>query len=114
MSAPIIFSNTSGLALGMPVDVKQPIGELVARTRISVEDAGASLLTGVWECSPGRWRRQVLEREFSHFIVGYGFFVPDHGPTIEIHAGDAVFFPANCQGEWDIRETVRKSFVIIP
>ncbi|MNC55771.1 hypothetical protein D3C75_1053200 [compost metagenome] len=35
-------------------------------------------------------------------------------PAIERHVGDALLFPVNCHGVWDIRETVRKSFVIMP
>ncbi|MFQ6555917.1 cupin domain-containing protein [Pseudomonas sp. Lb2C1-1] len=60
------------------------------------------------------WRRQVFAREFRHFIAGYCIFVPDEGGPVELLAGDAVLFPAHCQGVWDVRETVRKSFVITP
>lgn len=114
MPSPILFSDTAQLPLGRPEPVKEPLGTPVAETRLLAQDAGQSLLTGVWECSPGRWRRQVLEREFSHIIAGHCRFIPDDGPALELRAGDAVLFPANCQGIWEVRETLRKSFVIIP
>lgn len=56
----------------------------------------------------------MLPREFSHFVAGHCFFIPDEGESIDLRSGDAVLFPANCSSEWDIRETVRKSFLIMP
>lgn len=29
-----------------------------------------------------------------------------------LKAGDAVLFPENCEGIWDIRETFRKTYVL--
>jgi hypothetical protein len=94
---------------------KESIGQPVAAIRGSeLFDAHAPRdRIGVWECSPGRWRRQVMEREFAHFISGQGRFVPDHGEPIEIFAGDAVWFPAYTTGTWEIAETLRKTYVII-
>ncbi|SDO68048.1 cupin domain-containing protein [Pseudomonas jinjuensis] len=114
MPQPVLLAATTDLPLSAPSPVKEPIGTPVSATAIHAEESADGLLTGVWECSPGRWRRQVMEREFSHFIAGHCFFIPDDGDPIELRAGDAVLFPANCQGIWDIRESVRKSFVIIP
>lgn len=68
--------------------------------------------TGFWECTPGRFRRQVPEAEYSYFIEGRGSFTPDSGEKIEFCAGDAIYFAANTQGEWEIFETVRKAYVI--
>ena len=31
--------------------------------------------------------------------------------TFEIKAGDAIFFPPNSRGIWDVRETIRKTYV---
>ncbi|TLP71559.1 cupin domain-containing protein [Pseudomonas nitroreducens] len=114
MPQPILLTGTAGLELPAPQPVKEPLGTPVSSTATRAEEGEGGLLTGVWECTPGRWRRQVLSREFSHFISGHCLFIPDDGEPIELRAGDAVLFPANCQGTWDIRETVRKSFVIIP
>jgi len=49
--------------------------------------------------------------ELSHFIAGRCTFTPDGGDPIEINAGDAVYFPPGTAGTWDVRETVRKTFV---
>jgi len=115
MSQPIIvLPATASTPLPPALAVKEPLDTPIAQAATHAEETADGLLTGVWECSPGRWRRQVLAREFSHFIAGHCLFIPDQGEPIELRAGDAVLFPANCTGIWDIRETVRKSFVIIP
>lgn len=114
MSQPILLSNTLGFELPAPVPVREPIDSPVSSTSTYAVDESDGLLIGVWECTPGRWRRQVLSREFSHFIAGHCVFIPDNGEPVELRAGDAVLFPANCQGVWDVRQTIRKTFVIIP
>jgi len=114
MNPLIHLPDTTGFTLPAAVAAKEPIGTPVAAAATYAAAGQGGLNTGVWECSPGRFRRQVMEREFSHFISGHGFFIPDEGEPIELRAGDAILFPANCHGTWDIRETLRKSFVIIP
>ena len=81
---------------------------------IDVDLAGAAPhQTGIWECTPGRWRRQIVAQEFCHFIQGRCTFTPDDGETLYIEAGDALMLPANTTGVWDIQETLRKTYVLI-
>ena len=68
---------------------------------------------GIWECSPGRWQRTIMQEEFAHFIKGSARFIPDDGEPIDIRAGDSIWFPANSAGVWEITEDVRKVYVII-
>jgi len=68
---------------------------------------------GIWECSPGRWQRTIMQEEFAHFLTGSATFIPTGGTPIEIRAGDTIWFPANSCGVWDIRENVRKVYVVI-
>jgi uncharacterized cupin superfamily protein len=90
---------------------KEPVGSLIARIRST--EHGKRDRVGVWECTPGRWRRQVMEREFAHFLSGRARFIPDQGEAFDINAGDAVWFPADTTGTWEIIETLRKSYVIV-
>lgn len=90
---------------------KVPVGSLIAHIRGS--ELGKRDRVGVWESTPGLWRRQVMEREFAHFVSGHARFVPDHGEPFEICAGDAVWFPADTTGTWEITETLRKTYVIV-
>src|ERR1041385_8835539 len=68
---------------------------------------------GIWECSPGRWQRTIMEEEFAHFLTGSARFIPDQGEPIDIRAGDTIWFPSNSCGVWEISENVRKVYVII-
>ncbi len=89
--------------LGQPVAHLKCL-EVVSLTKKQVE-------AGVWECSPGVWRRQVTQAELCHFVAGHCIFTPEGGQPIKIKAGDAVFFPPNSRGVWDVKETVRKTYV---
>jgi len=90
---------------------KVPVGSLIAQIRGN--EQGKRDRVGVWECTPGRWRRQVMEREFAHFVSGRARFLPDRGEPFDIRAGDAVWFPADTTGTWEIIETLRKTYVIV-
>ena len=68
---------------------------------------------GVWECTPGRWRRAIPGAEVMHFLAGDCTFTPDGGEPLRIRAGDTVIFPIDTHGTWEVRQTVRKVFVAI-
>lgn len=68
--------------------------------------------TGIFECGPGTYRRKVKEAEVMHFLAGKASFTPDGEETIDIAAGDTMFFAANTEGLWVIEETMRKVYVI--
>lgn len=95
--------------------VGAPIGQPVAMSRSAGRRvlADRNATTGFWECSPGRFRRQVAEAEYSYVISGEGSFTPDDGETIEFRAGDVLYFTANTQGTWEIRQTLRKTYLIL-
>lgn len=97
-----------------PTPTKLPIGDIVALQSTSQhqEDSVSEASIGVWESSPGLFRRHLKNREFSHIIAGWCTFTPDGGEPITLKAGDAVLFPANCEGTWDIKETLRKTYVL--
>jgi hypothetical protein len=94
--------------VGLPLG--QPVAHL--RGRPIAASADKKVESGVWECSPGRWRRQVKKAEFCHFVAGHCSFTHEDGTRIEIRAGDCVFFPANTNGVWDVQETVRKVYLV--
>lgn len=69
---------------------------------------------GLWECTPGRYRRQVKSAELMHVLAGSARFTPDDGgEPVALAAGDVVFFPAHTHGIWDIESTVRKVYVLL-
>ena len=93
--------------------VKEPFGDLIAKLRGRAAGQTGEPDYGIWECSPGRWRRQVKEAEFTYFLSGRCTFLADDGQRVEIAAGDAAYWPANSMGIWDVQETVRKVYLIL-
>ena len=81
---------------------------------IDVELAGAvGNNSGIWECEPGRFERQLSNAEVMHILTGACTFKPTDGEPLNIRAGDTLFFPANTTGEWHVHETLRKVFVVM-
>lgn len=69
--------------------------------------------TGIWECSPGSFRRQIAAGEVMHVLSGRCTFTPDDGEPVQISAGDTLFMSPNTMGVWDIHETLRKVYVLL-
>ena len=96
-------------------DVECPLSALACQlrgiTKIIPELAATG--TGIWECTPGRFRRQIVPGEVTHTLSGRCAFIPDEGPSLAIEAGDTLFFSPNTLGIWDIQETVRKVYVLL-
>ncbi|KKI22848.1 cupin domain-containing protein [Sphingomonas sp. Ag1] len=98
-----------------PKDVPVPLGTPVSQVRSIALPSSSRPTTrlGVWECTPGRWVRQVVQAEFCHFLSGHAVFTPEGGgDPITLRAGDVAHFPANSRGHWDIVETSRKVFMV--
>lgn len=94
--------------------VPKPLGEPVSRTsgRLLHRDPDGANETGVWVCTPGRWRCEVERAEFCHFLSGRCRYTSDAGEDLEIGPGDAAFFPAGWSGTCEVLETVRKTYMI--
>ncbi len=110
---PIVsFNNDDAFAaLPAPIPVKEPIGEPVAETRsVATQGQGASRV-GVWECTPGVWRRQIVQAEMCVILSGKAVFEPDGGEPVSVEAGTTHYFPPNSLGIWRILETTRKIFI---
>ncbi|WP_046114357.1 cupin domain-containing protein [Aquincola tertiaricarbonis] len=69
--------------------------------------------SGLWQCEPGRFERQLPNAEVMHILAGACRFTPTGGQPIEIRAGDTLFFPARTTGVWEVTQTLRKVFVVM-
>ncbi len=94
---------------GIPKTIGEPICQLRGLLLSENEDGSEG---GIWECTPGKFIREVMQAELTTFLAGHCFFHPENGDSIEIKAGDVLFFPENSKGTWEIIETVRKSYLI--
>jgi uncharacterized cupin superfamily protein len=114
----IVISQPADLpkeALELLGPVEIPLSESVSMLvgRKFLNAAPGIVCMGVWECSPGRWRRTIMQEEFAHFIKGGARFIPDDGEPIDLRAGDTIWFPENSRGIWEVTEDVRKVYVVI-
>ena len=92
--------------------VQLPVSDQISQLRgivINEDEDGSE--AGIWECTPGTWTRQVMDAEISSFVQGHALFHPDEGETIEIRAGDTVYFDNNSKGTWEVLETTRKAYL---
>jgi uncharacterized cupin superfamily protein len=75
---------------------------------------GSELIdTGVFECTPGTYRRSVKQAEVMDILAGRGRFTPDGEDAVHFAGGDTLFFEANTEGLWEVDETMRKVYVIL-
>jgi uncharacterized cupin superfamily protein len=54
----------------------------------------------------------VKSDEFCHFLEGNSVYTHDDGEVIEIKPDTLAFFPAGWKGICEVRETVRKVYMI--
>ncbi|MCI1037273.1 MULTISPECIES: cupin domain-containing protein [Pseudomonadaceae] len=110
-----LISACEHLAFGEPVILEPAASQPPALARVAhsqalVDGRGD---VGVWECTPGQFKRQVRQAEYSYIVSGEGCFTPDGGEPVYFSAGDVLYFTADTLGVWDIRSTVRKTYMIL-
>ncbi|MDR5907764.1 cupin domain-containing protein [Franzmannia qiaohouensis] len=87
-------------------------GESRSKGRLLYKGADNSPETGLWVCTPGRWRLAIPRDEFCHFVAGRVTYHGDNGETLEIHPGTCVLFPAGWEGEAEVHETIRNVYML--
>ncbi len=68
--------------------------------------------SGLWVCTPGRWRLSIPRDEFCHFLEGCACYRSDEGEVIEITPGTAVLFQAGWTGECIVTKTIRNLYML--
>lgn len=109
---PIHFRLENDEQFGAGKNQGKPIGDPIPQARIALPYEAPKADIGFWECSVGKFEREIMQAEYSYFLSGSGRFTPTDGETIEFKAGDSMYFAANTHGVWEIDETVRKTYVI--
>jgi uncharacterized cupin superfamily protein len=68
---------------------------------------------GVWEVTPGVFAAENAGfAEHMHVLRGEATVTSDDGTTAELRTGVAFVAGAAWRGRWDVRETLRKTYVI--
>nr|WP_325247983.1 cupin domain-containing protein [Amylibacter sp.] len=68
--------------------------------------------TGIWVCTPGRWRLAIPRDEFCHFVAGRATYTRDDGEIIEVQKDTIVMFPAGWSGDCTVHETMRNVYML--
>ena len=68
--------------------------------------------SGIWVCTPGRWRLHIPRDELCHFVAGRATYRSDAGEVIEITPATLVLFPAGWRGECTVHETLRNTYLL--
>ncbi|UNB54466.1 cupin domain-containing protein [Mycolicibacterium sp. YH-1] len=76
------------------------------------EDDSTSV--GIWECGPGVFTAdRGAGTEVCHIVAGYGTITGEDGVAADVGPGSLLVLPRGWRGTWAVRETIRKSYVII-
>ncbi|RWP95668.1 cupin domain-containing protein [Mesorhizobium sp.] len=68
--------------------------------------------SGIWVCTPGRWRLAIPRDELCHFVAGRATYRSNDGEVIEVSAATVVMFPAGWAGECTVHETIRNIYML--
>lgn len=67
---------------------------------------------GEWGGEPGCWKVKYTENEYFQILSGKSIIRDLQGRELMLTAGDQVCVPAGFEGEWEVLETTRKTYVI--
>ena len=89
-----------------------PIGPLPKQTDSGFLDQD-NTFAGTWECEPGTLQLDLEVTEFCHILKGHWILTSDLGIVTEVKAGDSFVFPKGWKGTAEVKETIRKVYMMI-
>ena len=90
----------------------EPVGPLPVQTDSNLYLEG-NMICGTWECGPGTMELDLDLTEFCHLLQGHWVFTSESGEVSEVKAGDSWVFPKGWKGKAEVKETVRKVYMMI-
>jgi uncharacterized protein len=85
-------------------------GSPTMKTWVLHTSADGSMVSGIWEATPGTFHATYDGFEFVHLLAGKLTITPEGGQAVTLKGGDAFVVEPNFKGTWKIEETVRKHF----
>tara|TARA_R110002111_G_scaffold44689_4_gene81322 strand:+ start:3286 stop:3651 length:366 start_codon:yes stop_codon:yes gene_type:complete len=82
------------------------------KTWIQHTSNDGSIISGTWHATVGFWHTTYAAYEFVHLIEGRITITPDGGESQTFGPGDAFTVDVGFKGVWEIKEPVKKHFVI--
>jgi uncharacterized cupin superfamily protein len=110
---PALVSHRDALALQLQPD--EPVAVVRGDPRASVLELYRDDVVecGVWEVTPGEFAGENDGfGEHMHVLCGDATVTSEDGATVELRPGVSFVARAGWRGNWDVRETVRKIYVI--
>lgn len=80
--------------------------------RVIYKGPGGQPESGLWICTPGRWRLAIPRDELCYFVAGRADYVRDNGERVEVVPNTLVLFPAGWAGECTVHETLRNTYML--
>jgi uncharacterized cupin superfamily protein len=112
-SPPALLAHPDPLTLELRRDA--PLAIVAGEPRASVAELYRDdvVQCGVWEVTPGAFAAENAGfAENMHVLCGEATVTSDDGATVELRAGVAFVARSGWRGRWDVRETLRKTYVI--
>ncbi len=89
-------------------------GDPQERGRSFYADQTGQLDAGVWECAPNKHVYEAAPYdEFVYLLEGRIDVIDDQGAVEAFTAGDSFILPRGCACTWDVKEPVRKLYVVL-
>jgi len=89
-----------------------PEGEARTAERVLYEDEHTEI--GIWEVTPGSFEAvHGPYVEHMHFIAGDALVTGGDGSVYQVRPGRTLTVPAGWSGRWEVRSTVRKTYVLV-
>lgn len=97
----------------IPADTLES-GDPRERGRSYYADQTGQLDAGVWECDVNRHMIEAAPYdEFVYLLEGRIDVIDDKGGVQSFEAGDSFVMPRGCHCIWDVKEPVRKLYVVL-
>jgi uncharacterized cupin superfamily protein len=80
--------------------------------RVIYKGPGGQPESGLWICTPGRWRLAIPRDELCYFVAGRADYQRDNGERVAIGPRTLVLFPAGWAGECTVHETLRNTYML--
>lgn len=112
-SKPIFFaSHQPEYSSGLTPLEKCVSGQPEQQTWHHFTSSDERFLVGIWEAEPGRWQVSYREFEYCRILSGHSILHAADGHQYQLRSGDEFVIPAGFEGQWEVVETTRKTYVI--
>lgn len=112
----VVAEGLGSIRTELPLDPIHPAdiesGNPIARSLALTHSPDDRLMSGLWECTAGRFKRTCGVDEIVFILEGEATVREETGAVHDLRPGDVAYFPLGLELRWDIPHYVRKFFVI--